>query len=51
MIGNDIDDITVEDLPAIKFFTPNGVESLPTRFLDEEVGGGMDHIRKCIMII
>ena len=50
MIGNDIDSVTAEDLPTIKFYTPNGVESLPTRFLDEEVGGGIEDIRKCIYL-
>ena len=51
MIGNEIDDVTVEDLPTIKFYSPNGIEVLPTRFLDEEVGGGIDDIRKCIYYV
>ena len=48
VIGSDIDGVTDEDLPTIEFYTPNGVESLPTRFLDEEVGGDIEDIRKCI---
>ena len=51
MIGNEIDGVTVEDLPTIKFYSPNGIEVLPTRFLDEEVGGGIDDIRKCIYYV
>ena len=48
MIGNDIAGVNAEDLPAIKFYTPKGVEPLPTRFLNEEVGGGIEDLRNVI---
>ena len=48
MVGNDMNGVSVDDLPTIKFFTPNGVELLPTRFLNDEVGGRIDDIRNCI---
>ena len=50
MIGNDIAGVNTADLPAIKFYTPKGVEPLPTRFLNEEVGGGIDDLRNVIKL-
>ena len=48
MIGNDITGVNAEDLPAIKFYTPKGVEPLPTRFLNDDVGGGIQDLRNVI---
>ena len=46
MIGTNLVGVEANELPAIKFYTPEGVESLPASFLSEEVGGGLDDIRK-----
>lgn len=41
--------VEANDLPAIKFFTPEGVESLPASFLSKEVGGGLGDLRKALV--
>ena len=46
MIGTNLVGVEANELPAIKFYTPEGVESLPASFLSDEVGGGLDDIRK-----
>ena len=45
MVGTDLNDVAINNLPAIRFYTPDGVNPLPTRFLSEEVGGGLEDLR------
>ena len=46
LVGTNLTGVEANDLPAIKFYTPEGVESLPASFLSDEVGGGLDDLRK-----
>ena len=45
MVGTNLTGVEADELPAIKFYTPEGIESLPESFLSDEVGGGLDDLR------
>ena len=49
MAETDLNGVEANDLPAIKFYTPEGVESLPASFLSKEVGGGLGDLRKALV--
>ena len=49
MVGTNLTGVEAYELPAIKFYTPEGVESLPASFLSDEVGGGLDDLRNVLL--